>query len=202
MQKSSREWFDYAYNFSESFLPFDFLTGPYFTQDLSRVMRTNHREFISEMEKRLERFHETLPPETDFTEEKERVMKDFLPELIGRIPSARSIIRFGAKVGDIDLGVMSPCKISARNHIEANVYRDKYFISKYPIIDWDALYIFASESGIEISRKIYESRLLSRQTYNLPESEIEYVKETISNAELVFGSEDDLKSMKLMLNKF
>jgi hypothetical protein len=200
MLQESRKWFDSAYKFTEGILPFGYVTGEFQEDNLKRLARNqlDSNELIK-LGEWIRSFHKNLPPKEDFKEEKEAVLSYLVPDLKKKLYFVDAAILFGRIVGDIDIGLID-YDCHDKEFSEA-VYLGCEIVKKYPIVDWDALYFFKSKNGKELASKILSSRLLPNQT-RLDNGELEYVKQTVYTARLLWGNENELASMKNYIEGF
>jgi hypothetical protein len=196
MNTESRKWFDRAYEFTRGVFPFGIVTGEFEEECIKRITRNSlSDEELSLVKTAAHTLYEILPTEEDFQEEKESILNRLVPELKKKFYFVDTAVMFGRVRGDIDIGLISRCREFDKKLLVA-IYPNCDIIKKYPIVDWDALYWFKSRNGKELTSKIIKSRLMSNNTNELSIGEMQYVRDTVYNARLLWGNKGELSSMK------
>lgn len=191
MKKESRKWFKLAYRLTSGVLPFSILTSKDLTKEhLKKIVPFADEDFLTAIVERVPVFYEKLPSSQDFIEEKNRIFRKLIPELKQKLSFVETAVLFGSLRNDIDIGLISEKEIP-----DEIISRDDRIITKYPIVDWNALSYFVSKNGYELAERIAGTRLILKEN-TLDKNEIAYIKGTIYNSKVLWGDEKQLQLMK------
>ncbi len=195
MRPESRRWFDLAYRVTKG-VPFAFVTGRCCDRFIRRYFGNDTPYGELERLKCVSRHYAAkMPPEEDFKEEKARILETLAPELRRRLPFVDTAVSFGTVRGDIDIGLISREGIPDERLFGAIPPRDP-LVKGYPIVDWGTVEHFRSASGGDLASKIRGSRMNHLGVTELPPEEHEYVGGVVYSAQVLWGDETELESMK------
>jgi hypothetical protein len=195
MDKQSRAWFDSVYRYCSGKFPIRFLIGEFEHVDLVRATSGRYTEDeYRQIEAMAGFYHQHLPPEEAFYEEKKIVLPNLAKDLYNYLPMAGTAVHFGKVVGDIDIGLI--CDELDSEELEGMLVENKALVKAYPLVDWDSLPYLLSGSPGEFVQKIVHSRQVSRDMPQLPEEEVAYIKETLLGTKLLWGSEECVDTIR------
>ncbi|VVB75038.1 Uncharacterised protein [Candidatus Tiddalikarchaeum anstoanum] len=197
MNDNARTWFDSAYSLLGEFsIPFGFITSKYKRSDLKQLVCG--RSDVKLVEKEINYFKKSMPKEQDFLEEKERLLNYLVPDLSKALIFVNTAFYFGSVRGDIDIGLINP-GITDEN-LDNNLIGLR---SKYPLVDWNCLYHFKSETGKEFVNKlayeIIDKCILVGADNLIIDS---FVRPYILNAKLLWGNPEELEFMKNYVSSY
>ena len=195
MDEKARVWFDVAYNYLQGFLPFCVLTGEIQREDLKRWTKgVLNDDQLGEVEQAIKQFYAKLPTEQAFMEEKQRIMPQLTMDLRKVFPYVSTAFSFGKIRGDIDIGMIANGVSASR--VDQSIMKNIFLVKKYPIVDWDSLSYFLSDSPESFVTKIESSR---KQTLNVDILTVEeqgYVRNTLKNVNLLWGNESHIRKIQ------
>ena len=202
MSGEAREWFDRAYALTGGFFPFGVVTNGTLEDlgDESIRKITGYRiddYTLRKFRQECAALHTSMPSEDDFREEKGKVLETLLPELREKLHFIGTAVIFGRVMGDIDIALIDPNTANWELLFDAV---DREMVQRYPIVDWNSMCELMSKNGEDFVGKLAYVRQLANKSKSLPPREIDYIRQTVETAGILWGNPVELEAMQLSVD--